>query len=178
MSKQFKKTKNRAVFLDRDGVINKNPKEHDYVKNWGEFEFLPGAADAIKKLNKNFLVVVVSNQRGLARKTFSLKNLEDIHNKMKEKLGRVGAKIDAIYFCPHDFRDNCRCRKPKPGMIFKAAKDFNIDLEQSYMIGDRPEDIEAGIAAGCKTVFLGDNKKVKPDFFAKNISDTLKIIES
>lgn len=163
-------------------MINKNPKEHDYIKNWAEFEFMPGIIDVVRELNKKFLVVVVSNQRGIVRGLMSEKDLEEIHKKMKEKFLEHGAKIDAIYFCPHDIEDNCSCRKPKPGMLLQVAKDLNIDLKNSYMIGDSISDIEAGKNAGCKAILLNnidfaEKHKIKPDFLIKNISEIIKIIK-
>jgi len=155
---------NKAVFLDRDGVINRKPAPHDYVKKWSEFEFIPGIEKLIKRVNeKGYLVIVVTNQRGIARGLMAKRDLEEIHRKMKEELKKKGAKIDAIYYCPHDVEDNCNCRKPKPGMILKAAKDFNIDLADSIAIGDSGPDIMAGKAAGCKTMLV---EKAIP-FFGK-----------
>lgn len=153
-------TKKRAIFLDRDGVINKNSKEHDYVKSWGEFEFLPGIIETVRELNKDFLVVVVSNQRGIARGMMTKENVEEVHKNMVKEFSRKGAKIDAIYVCPHDDSDNCNCRKPKPGMILKAAKDLDIDLKESYVIGDSISDIEAGKKAGCKPILFKNNHDV------------------
>lgn len=159
----------KAVFLDRDGVINKKAPEHDYIKNWSSFEFLPGVAKAISELNKNFLVVIVSNQRGIARGLMTVNDLEYIHNKMQLELIKNGAKIDKIYFCPHDVKDNCECRKPKPGMLFMAASDLNIDLPKSYMIGDAESDIKAGQAAECKTILVDSKTGLLGAI--KNISD-------
>jgi histidinol-phosphate phosphatase family protein len=177
LKKQFSNKKRKAVFLDRDGVINKRPKEHDYVKSWEEFEFLPGVAETISRLNKDFLVVVVSNQRGISRGLMTSENLEEINLRMKSELGKKSARIDKIYFCPHGPQDNCNCRKPKPGMILKAAKDLNIDLNNSYIIGDSLEDIEAGKLSGCKTIFLGNAKNFQgpePDFIIDDISKIWK----
>lgn len=144
-----------AVFLDRDGVINKNMAEHDYVKNWSEFEWLPDIKQAILLINKSGkLAIIISNQRGVARGHMTSDVVEDIHNKMNEELSKTGAKIDAIYWCGHDYGDDCECRKPKPGLILQAAKDFDIDLANSWMIGDGDSDIEAGKNAGCKTIMM------------------------
>ncbi len=174
-------TKKRAIFLDRDGVINKKAKEHDYIKNWGEFEFLPNVAKTIRQLNKNFLVVVVSNQGGVSRGIMTIDQVNDIHSKMQLELKKDQAIIDKIYFCPHYIQENCLCRKPKPGLINKAAKDLNIDLSQSYMIGDSITDIQAGKEAGCKTILfnnLPDSEKTKPDFLARNLLEIPKILGS
>ena len=165
-------TKKRAIFLDRDGVINKKAKEHDYIKNWGEFEFLPHVADVISQLNKKFLVVVASNQQGISRGLMTLDDVNSIHANMKSELKKSNAIIDKIYVCPHYIKERCACRKPEPGMILQAAKELGIGLPNSYMIGDSITDIEAGKKAGCKTVLFGDTtamQKVKPDFIARTI---------
>jgi histidinol-phosphate phosphatase family protein len=140
----------QVVFLDRDGVINVN--RDDYVKSWSEFEFLPGAKDAIKMLNEtNYWVIIVTNQSPIGRGIFDHNTLEEIHTKMLQELSDAGAHIDAIYYCPHSPDDECGCRKPKPGLLIRAAEELNIDLNNSWLIGDSDGDIEAGKAAGCKT---------------------------
>lgn len=155
--------KQKAVFLDRDGTINKYV---GFLRKEEEFELLPGVAYAIKKINKSgYLAVVVTNQPVIARGEVTFGGLETIHNKMETLLGKEGAYLDGIYFCPHhpnsgyegevkELKIDCDCRKPKPGMVLKAAEDLNIDLSQSYMVGDGENDIKAGKAAGCKTVLL------------------------
>lgn len=177
--------KKGAIFLDRDGVINKKSSPHNYVRKWKEFEFLPGVFKAIRKLNKKFLVIIITNQRGVGRGLMSLADLENIHAKMKKKLQRFGAKIDGIYFCPHNIEDNCNCRKPKPGMLLRAAKDLEIDFSQSYIIGDSPVDIQAGRMAGCKTVLINTSKnrvfseskkEANSDYVASNILEISEII--
>ncbi len=172
-------TKKRAIFLDRDGVINKKAKEHDYIKNWGEFEFLPHIKDVISQLNKKFLVVVVSNQRGVSRGLMTLNDVHSIHVNMQTELKKSNAIIDSIYVCPHGIKEKCACRKPEPGMIFQAARELNIDLSNSYMIGDSLTDIEAGKKAGCKTILLADAnlaRETKPDFAARSMLDVLHFI--
>lgn len=144
----------KAVFLDRDGVINKpvvrNGKPYPPASA-DEFEFLPGVEEAIKKLkNAGFLIIVVTNQPDVARG----KQAREVVDAMHEKLD-AALRPSAIEVCFHDDVDNCDCRKPKPGMILRAAKAFDIDLKQSYMVGDRWRDVEAGINAGCRTVFIG-----------------------
>lgn len=154
--------KKLAIFLDRDGVINKKPPEHDYVKNWGEFEWLPTSKEAIKLINqKGILTIVVSNQRGVARGLMTAKDVERINQKMKQDLESIGTKLNGIYWCGHNHSDKCDCRKPKPGLFFQAAKDFNIDLKNSWMIGDNDDDIEAGKLAGCKTFKIKTNGLLK-----------------
>lgn len=157
--------KQKAMFLDRDGTINKYV---GFLRNINEFELLDGAADAIKKINASgYLAIVITNQPVIARGEVSFEELERIHNKMETLLGKKGAYLDAIYFCPHhphkgyegerpELKFDCDCRKPKPGMLLKAAQDFNIDLAQSWMIGDGENDIRAGQNAGCQTAFIGN----------------------
>ena len=157
--------KQKAIFLDRDGTINKYV---GFLQNINEFELLDGAADAIKKINASgYLAIVITNQPVIARGEVSFEELERIHNKMETLLGKKGAYLDAIYFCPHhphkgyegerpELKFDCDCRKPKPGMLLKAAQDFNIDLAQSWMIGDGENDIRAGQNAGCQTAFIGN----------------------
>ncbi len=148
----MRQKKRKAVFLDRDGIINQKPQEHDYVKSWKEFKFIPGIEELIKAAKEEgYLVIVITNQRGIARGLVSREVVEKIHEKMVASLKKKGAIIDAIYYCPHDIKDHCNCRKPKPGMILQAAKEFNIDLKNSIVIGDSESDIMAGKAVGCKT---------------------------
>jgi histidinol-phosphate phosphatase family protein len=151
----------KVVFLDRDGVINKNPAPSDYVKNWDEFEFLPEIFDSIKLLNDNgFKVVVITNQAGVAKGKMTLETLNEIHTRMGNELKKMGARIDAIYFCPHRSEDGCACRKPKPGMLLNAARDMGFDVNRAVFIGDDERDIEAGKAAGCKTIKVVPNGSI------------------
>lgn len=141
--------KNKAIFIDRDGVINVN--RHDYVKSWDEFIFLPEAKEAIKLVNEtDWLLIIITNQSPIGRGIFTQERLNEIHSKMLIELSDFGCTIDAIYYCPHKPNDNCNCRKPKPGLILQAAKDFEITLPDSWMLGDAESDLEAGRAAGCK----------------------------
>ena len=157
--------KQKAVFLDRDGTINKYV---GFLRNIDEFELIDGAADAIRKINaSDYLAIVATNQPVIARGEISFEELETIHNKMETLLGKEGAYLDAIYFCPHhphkgyegerpELKIDCGCRKPKPGMLLKAARDFNIDLQQSWMIGDSESDVNAGQCTGCRTALIGE----------------------
>ena len=158
------KQKQKAVFLDRDGTINKYV---GFLRSIDEFELLPGVTDAIKVINSSgYLVIVVTNQPVIARGEVTFEQLHEIHNKMETLMGTDGAYLDGIYFCPHhphkgyegevpELKFECECRKPKPGMLIKAAEDFNIDLAASWMIGDGENDVKAGKAAGCKTGLIG-----------------------
>ena len=155
--------KQKAIFLDRDGTINKYV---GFLRKEEEFELLPGVAEAVKKINESgYLAIVVTNQPVISRGEVTFEGLETIHNKMETLLGKEGAYLDGIYFCPHhphsgyegevkELKRECVCRKPNPGMLLKAAENLNIDLSQSYMVGDGENDIKAGKAAGCKTVLL------------------------
>ncbi len=161
------KLKQKAVFLDRDGTINKYV---GFLHTPDEFELIEGAASAIRTINKlGYLAIVVTNQPVVARGETSIEELNDIHNKMETLLGREGAYVDAIYYCPHhpdagykgeipELKIKCKCRKPNPGMLLKAAREFNLDLHESWMIGDQKSDVEAGIAAGCRTALISNEE--------------------
>ncbi|KAB0669508.1 D-glycero-beta-D-manno-heptose 1,7-bisphosphate 7-phosphatase [Oryzomonas sagensis] len=148
----------RAVFVDRDGTIN---VEKDYLYRIEDFEFIPGAPEAIRRLNEaGFLVVVVTNQSGVARGYYTEEDVEILHRHIAAELGKAGARVDAWYYCPHhpagrgSYALPCRCRKPLPGMLMEAACRHNIDLAASVMIGDKLADMKAGIAAGCRTILV------------------------
>jgi D-glycero-D-manno-heptose 1,7-bisphosphate phosphatase len=195
------KMKNKAVFLDRDGVIN----ELIYYEEMGiidspftteQFKLFPDAGKAIKKLKKlGFTIVVVSNQPGIAKNTFSMETFDKIRKKMKRELKKQGTTVDAEYYCFHHpygkikkYTQICDCRKPKPGLLMQAAKDHNIDLSNSWMVGDGITDIQAGQAAGCKTILIGRMKcdfckmmqdvKVQPNYIAPNLYKAALIIET
>lgn len=148
----------RAVFLDRDGTIN---LEKGYLFRTADFEFVPGAAEAIRLLNgAGFLVVVVTNQSGVARGYYSEEDVAVLHRHIEEQLSRCGARVDAWLYCPHHpdgkgaYAQTCACRKPRPGMLFEAARQYGIDLKNSVMIGDKLADVEAAIAAGCSPILV------------------------
>ena len=149
----------KVVFLDRDGVINKKAPENDYVKNWSEFEFLPGAVEALALLTRNgYDVYIITNQRGISRGLISVKDLEMIHRNMVAELKTNGAMVKGVYYCPHGLDDDCDCRKPKPGLLFQAASDNEFDLTRALLIGDSQSDLQAGDATGCKTVLVEPGK--------------------
>jgi D-glycero-D-manno-heptose 1,7-bisphosphate phosphatase len=170
----------RAVFLDRDGVINVKAPEGQYIRRWEEFRFLPEVADAIALLNRaGFAVIVVSNQRGVAKGLMTLDALEEIHRRMLAHLSDSKAKIDAVYYCPHSADASCTCRKPAPGMLLQAAKDHSIDLHNSWMVGDSDSDILAGKNAGCRTVRivrLGAAMEVPSDFTFRSLTEAVTAI--
>jgi D-glycero-D-manno-heptose 1,7-bisphosphate phosphatase len=145
----------RAVFLDRDGVINRKPPEGRYVTCWEDLHILPGVVEGIALLNRTgFCVIVVTNQRCIAKGLMTVAELEKMHQRMSDFLARAGANIDGIYYCPHEMEPPCNCRKPAPGMLLDAARSRGIELPASWMIGDSDIDIEAGRNAGCKTARL------------------------
>lgn len=148
----------KAAFLDRDGVINRKAPEGQYVTRWEDFEFLPRVAEAIALLEcAGFSVIVVSNQRGVAKGLLTIAELELIHERMLKQLAAAEAHLTAVYYCPHDNGPSCSCRKPAPGMLFQAAREHRIDLTSSWMVGDSDIDMEAGKAAGCRTVRVLSN---------------------
>jgi histidinol-phosphate phosphatase family protein len=150
---------NRTVFLDRDGVINEKPADHDYVKSWAAFHFLPKAPDAIRMLgDAGYRVVIVSNQRGIARGILTLEQVDALHGKMREALAAHGAAIDDIYVCPHK-AGTCTCRKPGIGLFIQAESDAPVDKAHSYMIGDSGNDIAAGKKYGVKTILIADDDR-------------------
>lgn len=154
-------TLKKIILLDRDGVINRKASKADYIKNWSEFEFLPGVIDAIKILNsKGYKIYVVSNQAGIARGALDEKDLKNIHSNMHQELKKNGARVDGIYYCPHGWDENCICRKPKPGLLLQASKDRLFDLTKAIFIGDDKRDLEAGKAAGCKTILVDEKNNL------------------
>ncbi len=175
------KAKQKAIFLDRDGTINKYV---GFLRNIEDFELINGVAEAIRKINASgYLAVLVTNQPVIARGEVTYAELENIHNKMETLLGKEGAYLDGIYFCPHhphkgyegeipELKFDCDCRKPKPGLLIKAAQELNIDLNRSYMVGDGENDMAAGKAAGCKTVLITDKSKdMGQDITVKSLLD-------
>lgn len=194
-SKNLKK-KQKAIFLDRDGVINKYV---GFLKSIDDFELLPRVAEAIRHINDSgYLCIVVSNQPVIARGEVTVDELDMIHKKMETLLGNEGAYLDGIYYCPHhpdkgfegevpELKIDCDCRKPKSGMLLNASEQYNIDLSKSWMIGDSWRDIKAGEAAGCKTIYINGYKDMKrkksliendacPDFTADSLFEAVRDI--
>ena len=190
---------NRAVFLDRDGVIN----ELVYYEEQGlvdspftveQLKLFPWAGEAIKKLTEGgYKVVIASNQPAIAKGQLSWETFEKIRGKMREELAKQAAFVDGEYYCFHhpeaviaDLKVNCECRKPKPGLLLQAAREHDIDLLESWMIGDNLTDIKAGKSAGCKTVLLGrmkcqlcrlmDEESARPDNIASSLSEAVSVI--
>jgi D-glycero-D-manno-heptose 1,7-bisphosphate phosphatase len=162
----------RAILLDRDGVINVKLPQDRYVCSPGEFEFVPGAIEALLLLRDlGFLLVVITNQRGIALGCHNEDDLSKVHEYMGEVLLNNGVALDAIYYCPHDSIDHCECRKPAPGMIFSACQDLELDLANSYMVGDSASDIEAGRKAGSMTVKIGTGPDCQADLIFPSLLD-------
>jgi D-glycero-D-manno-heptose 1,7-bisphosphate phosphatase len=167
----------KAVFLDRDGVINRKAPEGDYVVSAADIVILPNVPAAIAALNAaGYLVLIVTNQRGIARRKLLLSELDKIHAALLSALHRSGAFIDAIYYCPHE--SGCTCRKPEPGMLLRAAEQHDVDLPHSWMVGDSWSDIAAGIRAGCKTAMLSSEagRCASSDIVAADLRAAVDII--
>ena len=171
---------NRAVFLDRDGVINRKPLEGEYVTRWEEMEILPGVASAIGLLNQaDFRVIVVTNQRCIAKGLVTSAKVEAIHQRMCRALGEAGGRIDGVYYCPHEKQPPCTCRKPAPGMLLLAAREHKIDLTGSWMVGDSDIDVAAGRSAGCRTALLvraNEKNAVNADVSSTSLLAALRTI--
>ncbi len=182
---------NYAVFLDRDGTINEDP---GYLGDPNKVKLFPDAAEALFKLknNLNFKLIVISNQSGIARGKLTDEMVDEVNKKINQLLSKKNTSIDAFYYCPAhpDFNteEECSCRKPSPELVFKAAKDFNIDLKKSYFVGDNISDIECGINAGTKTIlvktgygeesfYMLQKQNKFPTFVAKNILEACNFIE-
>lgn len=184
--------KKRAVFLDRDGTIN---KDVGYPNSYRMIDIFPYSFEAVKKINEaGFLAVVVTNQSGIGRGYIEEKNLQDLHQKMSLAFGQYGAYFDGIYYCPHyedsdypQYREKCTCRKPNPGMAQKAAQDLDIDLSQSYMIGDKEEDVLFGkniqaspilvlTGFGTKSLLKLREKGIEPDYVADTLLEAVEWI--
>jgi len=177
----------KVVFLDRDGTINRDSPE--YIKSWDEFDFIPGSIEAIRNLSQNgFTSIVITNQSALPRRLISHQGLEHIHSMMKDMIELHGGKIADIFFCPHKPDAMCACRKPQPGLIFRAQDKYNIDLSDAVMTGDSAKDIECAHNAGCSKAILvktGKNhgvdeilraKNISPDYVAKNLFEAAEWI--
>ncbi len=174
----------KIVFLDRDGVINKDP--NGYVTRWEEFFFLPNAKKAIRLLTKNgFRIIVISNQGGIAKGLYSETALSEITERMIRKISEYGGKIFSVWYCPHRLEDNCSCKKPKTGLFEKATKNLKFDKDRSFFVGDSEVDIKAGKNFGLKTILVFSGKtpatalkdfEIQPDYKAKDLLEAAKII--
>ena len=178
---------NRAVFLDRDGVINRAADRREYyITSVEKFHFIDGIFEAVSLLNSyGYLVIVVTNQRGVPRGYLSMDTLNQIHKYMADEFSKNGAHITAVKTCVCDQTNPCECRKPKPGMLQGSSEEFFVDLGESWIIGDSESDIYAGKSAGCKTALLSDNDSINdsssnwrssPDIVACNALSAVKQI--
>lgn len=147
-------------------MLNRKAPEGQYVRRWDEIELLSGSLEAVAQLTRaEYEIFIVTNQRGIARGLVSRQDVEDIHHRVSEAVRQAGGRISAVYCCPHDYADACECRKPKPGMLHRAASEFGIDLRGSWMVGDSECDIEAGRVAGCRTALVS----IHPNGFSADL---------
>lgn len=157
----------KYLFIDRDGVINKDPggwTEHSYVTDWKDFLFIPGSLEALKLLKERGIkVIVASNQAGVNKGFYAKDELSGISSLMLKEIENAGGAIEEVFYCIHKDEDNCECRKPKPGLLEKAAKKYKIDPKSTYFIGDGKVDIAAGKKAGCKTILVLSGKSSRED---------------
>jgi D-glycero-D-manno-heptose 1,7-bisphosphate phosphatase len=162
-----------TVILDRDGVLNKKPPRAHYVRSWDEFEWLSGAREALRMLHEaHYRVLIISNQAGIARGAMTRANLFEIHQRMQAEAAEGGGRITAVYFCPHDWEEGCACRKPQPGMLFEAQRDFSLDLSNTLVIGDDERDAQAAAAAGCPAALVTNDVSLL-DITRKVVAGTL-----
>jgi len=182
---------NKFIFLDRDGVINKDPVAcntgKEYISEWEDFHFLPGALEAIRDLTQNgYSIGIISNQAGVAKGVYTKERLDEITAGMIKEIEKYGGKIYSMQYCIHRNEDNCDCRKPKPGLFKMAAEGLDIDFSNTYFIGDTKRDIQAGKEAGCRTILVLSGKiknegeiaswELKPDFIKKDLKEAVRFV--
>lgn len=176
----------KVIFIDRDGVVNKDPggwTEYNYVTRWEDFHFLPGAKEAIKKLtDAGYEIIIISNQAGINRGFFTVDDLKNINDNMLKEISSSGGRIRSVHYCPHKKEEGCNCRKPNIGLFNEATKGMDISFSDTFFIGDGSMDVEAGDRIGCKTVLLLSGKskledvekwRYKPDFIKKDLSEAV-----
>jgi D-glycero-D-manno-heptose 1,7-bisphosphate phosphatase len=168
----------RAAFLDRDGTLNVRPREHGYVTSVAEFAWLPGAASGAARLaSAGYLLAVASNQRGVARGLVDARILAELEGLIQRTLARHGCAIEAFRYCVHDEDAECSCRKPRSGMIVRLARELDLDLARSWMIGDSESDVVAGQGAGCRTALVGTAPaRCEPDLVAESLDAASEMI--
>ncbi|MFH1752752.1 MAG: HAD family hydrolase [Candidatus Omnitrophota bacterium] len=177
----------KVIFIDRDGVINKDPggwTKHSYVTNWEDFHFLPGSKNALKRLTQaGYDIMIISNQAGVNKGYFTPGELNKINDNMLKSIASAGGKVHSVHYCPHRSDESCGCRKPDTGLFKKAVKDLDIDFKRTFFIGDGATDIEAGNKIGCKTIMVLSGKskeedvdkwRYKPDYIKKDLSDAVE----
>ena len=176
---------NRAVFLDRDGTLNDDPK--GYVHKIEDFRLLPGVIWGLKSLSEKFIFVVITNQSGIGRGFHTEEDMHKFNKKLVNELGKEGIEIKKVYHCPHTPEEVCECRKPSTKYVKKAIEEFDIAIKDSWIIGDHPHDVEMGLKIGCRGVYLltGHGRKhfddlqknnIKPDFIAENFMEATEFI--
>jgi D-glycero-D-manno-heptose 1,7-bisphosphate phosphatase len=176
----------RYLFIDRDGVVNKDPggwTKTNYVTEWKDFHFVPGTLEALKKLKeKGIKVIVASNQGGVNKGLYLREQLDKVNESMLKEIEKNGGDVEEVFYCIHRDEDNCNCRKPKPGMLEDASKKYGIDPKTTYFVGDDKKDILAGRSAGCKTVLVLSGKssredaakwEEKPDYIFKDLLEAV-----
>ena len=152
-----------AVLLDRDGVLNRRPPRAAYVRSWSEFEWRPGAREALRLFKEHgFRVIVISNQAGVARGAMTEEDVVAIHQRMQAEAVEAGGRLDALYYCPHGWDSSCECRKPRPGLIFQAQRDFSLDLSRTVFVGDDERDAQAAAAADCGALLVSEDRDLLP----------------
>jgi D-glycero-D-manno-heptose 1,7-bisphosphate phosphatase len=165
----------KVIFLDRDGVMNKCAKQHEYITRWENFEFLENVTEAISLLNDaEYKIVVISNQRGIARGIMTQDEVDELHKRVNEYLNNKGANIDCFLYCPHEMGE-CNCRKPDIGLLLSAERVYDVDKSHSYMIGDSESDIVTGYNFGVKTVFIGGYHSLA-DICCKSLYEAVQIV--
>jgi D-glycero-D-manno-heptose 1,7-bisphosphate phosphatase len=173
-----------AIFLDRDGVVIRKAPEGEYVADWCEVEFLQGSSEAIAAFCRfGYKVIIVTNQRGVATGKIQLSKLSEIHARMKEVIASRGGIVSGIYVCPHDTSEGCACRKPKAGMLLRAAAEHQLCLSECWMVGDAETDVAAGKSVGCRTALITQSERFqqwaqKPDIWAESLALAAKRILS
>ena len=179
----------KSLFIDRDGVINKDPggwTKYNYVTEWEDFHFIPGSLEALKILKeKGIKVIVASNQGGISKGLYKEEKLNEINSLMLREIEKSGGAIEEAFYCVHRDEDNCGCRKPMPGLLEKGAKKYKIDPKSTYFIGDGQVDVIAGKKAGCKSILVLSGKssrediekwEYKPDYVFENLLEAVKWI--
>jgi D-glycero-D-manno-heptose 1,7-bisphosphate phosphatase len=167
-----------GVLLDRDGVLNVRPPKHRYVESVDAFEWVPGARAALRLLSRaGYPLAVVSNQRGVARGLVTWSTLRAVEARIQADLVPLGAQVAGFYYCPHERDEGCECRKPRPGLLLEAARELQLDLDLSTMIGDSEDDVKAGRAAGCYTILVGSlGSTTAPDLVAADLASAARAI--
>ena len=174
----------KLLLIDRDGVINRKAPQGEYITTWEEFEWIPETCEAMKSLSEHgYSFVVISNQAGIGRGVVSKKAVDEINHRMVEELRRVQIPVEGVYLCPHHWEDGCNCRKPEPGLFFEASRDLQLNLEQTFFIGDDPRDCIAAYNAGCRSIYIGDKENLSslkkchwPDLVVRDMTGSIKYL--